>query len=126
MKYPKIRASVSIYAVEEHEGQEIVYLHDQERYSDYVIGVPLETFAIVRLFDGEHAYTDIQDTCKVDEETIQQILETLDPLVQEPILLTDQEVQYLVEFLTALTSPSAVDLSANIPDRVPSGLPVRD
>jgi cytochrome c peroxidase len=38
--------------------------------------------------------------------------------------LTDAEVQALLAFLEALTSPSAIDLSHTIPSAVPSGLPV--
>ena len=38
--------------------------------------------------------------------------------------LTDAEVNALLAFLHALTSPSALDLEHTIPERVPSGLPV--
>ncbi len=84
MNYPKIRPAISIYAVEEHDGQELIYLHDQERYSEYVIGVPRETFAIVRFFDGNHSHTDIQERYKrkygkwVTGEQIRQLVEELD------------------------------------------------
>ncbi|MEM7443771.1 MAG: cytochrome c peroxidase [Pseudomonadota bacterium] len=41
-----------------------------------------------------------------------------------PRELSDQEVADLLAFLDALTDPSVEDLSALIPDRVPSGLPI--
>jgi cytochrome c peroxidase len=53
-------------------------------------------------------------------------LETLDPLVLNPLELSDDQVADLMAFLYALTSPSAIDLSSDIPTSVPSGLPIRD
>jgi hypothetical protein len=41
-----------------------------------------------------------------------------------PLGLTQAEQRDLVTFLKALTDPAARDLSALIPARVPSGLPV--
>ena len=40
------------------------------------------------------------------------------------IVLADDEVQRLIDFLHALTDPASVDLRADMPDRVPSGLPL--
>jgi len=62
----------------------------------------------------------------VDEATIQAVLETLDPLVIAPLELSDAQVADLLAFLHSLTSPSAMDLSGDIPASVPSGLPVRE
>ena len=45
---------------EERDGQNVVYLHDQEQYSEYVVGIPVETFAIVRFFNGKHSPIEIQ------------------------------------------------------------------
>jgi hypothetical protein len=42
----------------------------------------------------------------------------------EGVQLTDAEMDSLMAFLHALTSPSALDLSHTIPASVPSGLPV--
>jgi len=42
----------------------------------------------------------------------------------EPVALDDGEVADLIAFLHALTDPRSTDLSADTPDRVPSGLPV--
>jgi hypothetical protein len=69
---------------------------------------------------------ELAETCIVDEATIQAILDNLDPLIATPHELTDDQVTELIVFLQALTSPSAIDLSGNIPASVPSGLPVDD
>ena len=50
----------------------------------------------------------------------------LDPLVATPQHLSDAEVNELLTFLEALTDPAAVDLRADVPSSVPSGLPVAD
>ena len=48
----------------------------------------------------------------------------VDPLVRDPLLLTGEEVQAIVEFLKALTDPgTALDPALlTIPESVPSGL----
>lgn len=48
----------------------------------------------------------------------------VDPLVREPLLLTDEEVQAIVQFLQALTDPgTALDpVLLTVPESVPSGL----
>ena len=51
-------------------------------------------------------------------------LAVVDPMLAPSADLTETEVQDLLAFLYALTSPSAVDLSHTIPAAVPSGLPV--
>ncbi len=44
----------------------------------------------------------------------------------EPVDLTEAELSDLIEFLRALTDPSAQDLRAHVPPRVPSGLPLAE
>ena len=61
-----------------------------------------------------------------DENTIQQILATLDFRVRQPLGLTDEQIADLVAFLESLTDPSARELGALVPASVPSGLPVRE
>jgi len=56
----------------------------------------------------------------------QAMLARLDPLLQVPADLSDEEVDQLLAFLAALTDPAAKDLAKTIPERVPSGLPVSD
>jgi len=65
---------------------------------------------------------DLASTLKNDEGTINQILSTLDI---KPVSLTEEEVDYLIAFLNSLTSPQVYTLHRVIPDRVPSGLPVK-
>ena len=43
-----------------------------------------------------------------------------------PIQLSDEEVDYLIEFLHALTDTASLDMRSTVPMRVPSGLPIRD
>ncbi len=47
----------------------------------------------------------------------------LAPEIRQPIALSDADIDALVAFLQALTSPTAEDLTYLIPDSVPSGLP---
>ena len=77
-------------------------------------------------YDPENLPSELQETCQMDEASLQAILETLDPLMETPLELSDTQIDDLMAFLYALTSPSAMDLSADIPASVPSGLPVRD
>ena len=44
----------------------------------------------------------------------------------QPVRLTDGEIALLLSFLQALTDPRALNLREEIPDAVPSGLPVSD
>lgn len=52
------------------------------------------------------------------------ILANLDPLLDTPIELSDQDIQALMAFLDTLTSPTAEDICQLIPNAVPSGLPI--
>ena len=80
----------------------------------------------LRNYDPAFLSAELQETCQMDEATHQSILETLDPILVTPIELSDAQIADLLAFLYALTSPSAVDLRADIPAAVPSGLPVRE
>lgn len=53
-------------------------------------------------------------------------LASVSPELGSPIALTDAEIADLLAFLQALTSPSSLSLLHDIPDSVPSGLPVTD
>ncbi len=50
----------------------------------------------------------------------------LSPLHPTSVVLTDDEFDDLMAFLHALTDPSSVSLLDEVPDEVPSGLPVKD
>jgi cytochrome c peroxidase len=43
-----------------------------------------------------------------------------------PIALSEAEIVAIIDFLHALTDPSALDMRATVPSAVPSGLPVFD
>ena len=89
-----------------------------------------------------HHYNDVQRTLREydpsglpaalqlmyhgDGTTITAMLATLDGRLGQTLGLNDQEIGELVAFLESLTDPSARDLSALVPARVPSGLPVGD
>jgi cytochrome c peroxidase len=61
-----------------------------------------------------------QETYQLDSP----VLDTLDPLVASPVDLTDREFGELMAFLQALTSPAALNGCEQVPDSVPSGLPI--
>ena len=49
----------------------------------------------------------------------------IDPLLV-PVGLSEQEFASLMDFLHSLTDPKSLNLLRDIPDSVPSGLPVKD
>ncbi|MDJ0973908.1 MAG: cytochrome c peroxidase [Planctomycetota bacterium] len=50
----------------------------------------------------------------------------IDPILDPPVMLTDAEIADLMAFLYSLTDPSSLNTLHEIPDSVPSGLPVQD
>ncbi|HVO26618.1 MAG TPA: cytochrome c peroxidase [Candidatus Margulisiibacteriota bacterium] len=86
----------------------------------------LDPTTALRHYDVSQLAPDMQSTFQGDEQTLTAILANLDPLVATPQRLSDDEVNEILTFLEALTDPAAADLSSDIPDSVPSGLPVRD
>ncbi len=61
-----------------------------------------------------------------DNTTINDIALNLNHHFQAPLGLSDAELSDLVAFLKSLTDPSARNLSALVPARVPSGLPLEN
>ncbi len=86
----------------------------------------LDAAAALQGYDPAQLAPGLEETCQEDDGTIQSILQTLDPLILDPIELSEAQIADLLAFLNALTSPSAIDLREAIPNAVPSGLPVRD
>jgi len=78
----------------------------------------------LREFDASQLAPAVRESYHGDDATITAVLGTLDFRLQRPLGLTEAELHDLVAFLQSLTDPSARDLSALIPARVPSGLPV--
>jgi cytochrome c peroxidase len=75
-------------------------------------------------YDRSQLIPDLQPTVLDDPATLRAVLSTLDPLVRRPLHLRERELDDLLAFLHALTSPSVGSLDAIIPQGVPSGLPV--
>ncbi len=75
-------------------------------------------------YDPSVLAPEIRPLYRGDAATIDAVLEKLDPRLQQPIRLNAGEIADLVAFLKALTDPAARNLTTDVPDRVPSGLPV--
>lgn len=79
-----------------------------------------------RNYDPSHLAPAVRAMYHGDPATIAAVLETLDGRLRDPLRLTDIEQRQVVAFLESLTDPTARNLSAVVPARVPSGLSVRD
>lgn len=77
-------------------------------------------------YDAGQLAPELRETFQDDPATIEALLASLDPSVAEPLDLSDDEVNELLAFLESLTDPRAIDLRLDVPERVPSGLPVAD
>jgi cytochrome c peroxidase len=86
----------------------------------------LDPATSLRNYDVTQLAADMQSTLQSSEATVAAILANLDPLVATPRSLTDAEVNEVLTFLESLTDPAESALGTDIPDSVPSGLPVRD
>ena len=82
--------------------------------------------AALRNYDPSQLTADVRPLFRGDPGTVADVLATLDGQLRQPLQLTPAEIGELVSFLKSLTDPSARDLGALVPARVPSGLPVRD
>jgi cytochrome c peroxidase len=77
-------------------------------------------------YDPRQLAPNLRPTVQEDQATTDLLLATLDPLVATPTDLSDAEFGALMAFLHALTDAAALDLEADIPSSVPSGLAVED
>lgn len=57
-----------------------------------------------------------------NDDTIRSKIEIFNKI--NPIVLTKHEVQYLIDFLYALTEPISIDLRHDMPKKVPSRLAI--
>ncbi len=103
------------------------YLHNgaYERLED-VIRHHMNPEQALANYDVMHLPPEVRQRTWISESLNRAMLDRLDPRLQVPAHLTDEEIRDLLAFLDALTDPAARDLSKTIPDRVPSGLPVSD
>ena len=77
-------------------------------------------------YTGAHLRPDVQATLRTEPAVVADQLGTLDPWMQDPPRLSAREIDQILAFLHAQTSPSALSLGHLVPDSVPSGLPVWD
>jgi cytochrome c peroxidase len=77
-------------------------------------------------YSGSQLTDEVQVSLRNESAVIAELMGTIDPLMRTPRELTDEEIDQLMAFLNAQTSPSAVDLAYLVPKSVPSGLPVWD
>ncbi|MCB9421062.1 MAG: VCBS repeat-containing protein [Ardenticatenaceae bacterium] len=75
-------------------------------------------------YNPEQLAVALRDTCQDQPETLAAVLATESDSASEQVMLSAQEMQDLLAFLNALTSPSALNLADTIPASVPSGLSV--
>jgi cytochrome c peroxidase len=114
-RIPPLR-NVELTAPYMHDGAYATLETVVEHYSD----VP----EALRTYDVTQLAPELQGEYHGDDATIEAVMSTLDFRVALPFDFSDEEQEDLVTFLRSLTDPSARDLSALVPDRVPSGLPV--
>ncbi|MHC4452205.1 MAG: cytochrome-c peroxidase [Planctomycetota bacterium] len=84
----------------------------------------LDCVSSILAYDASQLPALFQDT--VDADHVQDRIDSLPAELRTPMALTETEVAELMAFLHALTDPSSLNLSGDVPDRVPSGLPVND
>jgi hypothetical protein len=77
-------------------------------------------------FDPSELDPTLGATYHGDAATLAAIRRTLDGRLRQPLRLTEAEQRQIVAFLKSLTDPAARNLSAVVPQRVPSGLEVRE
>lgn len=86
----------------------------------------LDPESSLRAYDRSQLPTALRDTVLSDPAVVDEILASLDEDVAVARTLSQAQFDLLVAFLDALTDPAAADLGRDIPESVPSGLPVFD
>ena len=83
-----------------------------------------DPLGMLQSFDTDELTQGLEGSVRNDLATIVLMSETLSPEIEAVPELTDGEIDYLIAFLSALTSAESQDLSYLVPESVPSGLPV--
>ena len=101
------------------------YMHNGA-YADLasVIRHHIDPVSSLQQYQGDSLPDELQTSVQDDPESLESILQWLSPEVSEKVKLSDAQIEDLLVFLEALTSPSARDLRHLIPESVPSGLQV--
>ena len=86
----------------------------------------LDPIASLLNYDASQLPAIFEPTVDTDATRTAARAAALSPLLATPIGLTEAEVADLMAFLHALTDPAALNLLGDVPDSVPSGLPVQD
>ena len=82
MDYPRLREVAAIAT--EHQGRKVLLLQDPEQISESVVMLPQELLPLIRFFDGQHSFRDIQAEIMrqtgelLDSEIIAKLAEELD------------------------------------------------
>ncbi|OGP61247.1 MAG: AmmeMemoRadiSam system protein B [Deltaproteobacteria bacterium RBG_13_61_14] len=98
MDFPKLREIAAIPT--EHQGRKMLLLQDPEQISEAVVMIPLELLPLIRFFDGQHSFRDIQAEIMrstgelIDSELISKVAEELD---QHLLLDSERFQQHLRE-----------------------------
>lgn len=91
-----------------------------------VVAHHLDAAESLGAYDGEELPADLRATLRNESAVVADVMSTLDPIIVSRPDLDAEEIDKLLTFLHALSSPSAVDLAYLVPESVPSGLPVWD
>ena len=108
MDFPKLREIAAIAT--EHEGRKVLLLQDPEQISEEVVMLPHELLPIIRFFDGQHSFRDIQAEIMrqtgelLDSEIISKLAEELD---QHLLLDSERFQQHLAQIQKEWDSLSA-------------------
>lgn len=91
-----------------------------------VIRHHLDPKTALESYDIDQLSPELRATYKGDKRVIERVLNSLDPLVNTPMDLKEQDVQDLLAFMESLTDSSATDLTRLMPEAVPSKLPIEE
>ena len=99
------------------------YMHNGAyRTVEAAIRHHLDPIGSLENFDKTQLEPEFRGAVHDEPKVLKDIKKTLSEKIKSPPQLNDDEVDLLVEFMLALTAPSARDLRHTIPDSVPSGL----
>ena len=84
----------------------------------------IDPLGMLQSYDVSQLDRNLEKTFRLNTSTILAMSQTFSSEINTVPDLSDIEIEQLVAFLEALTSPSTSDLSYLVPKKVPSGLPV--
>jgi len=86
----------------------------------------VDPLASLKSYDPTQVAFELVDTLQNDSELINLLINTKSPLLRPDIQLDDAGMKDIMNFLSALTDPSSLNLLDLVPIAVPSGLPLND